>query len=145
MTQEEKEQRIITDAPFNFTLGKKTYKIKAPTLGTLDRVSREALALQWDTQQAEADLIAYFISSMRGNAWRCATLVAIAILGERYTAWRCFWLRRELYKSLTPEQFSAFYVEWLGLCGLANFTNTIRLIKGNTTTRPHRIVKEGAD
>ncbi len=130
------------------------FKIVEPTLGTLDRLSREWIefaidekVLQTDDGMKEARSMVY------NHAIRCAKIIAIATLGEDYLVpvqqkggvkyveddSRLEELTMLFARSIKPSKLYQIYTLVNLMCNLGDFLNSIRLMSSDRTTMPIRI------
>lgn len=118
-----------------------TFTIAEPTLSTLDRLSREWLALTYD----EASL-----SSGGDEMWgeakrlahqhpqRLARIVAIATLGGEYTEREAQRLTALFFETVKPSELITI-AQWLtSVCNLGDFIASIRLMSASRTSKPTR-------
>lgn len=131
-----------------------TFKISEPTLGTLDRLSKEwvELAIE-DEGMKELDDISKARRFVAKDARRCARIVALAVMGSDYLKAkshgrrmsfeadevRCEELTDLFMRTVKPSQLYQMMVFISLACNLGDFLSSIRLMCANRTTMPNRI------
>lgn len=136
---------------------KKVFKIKEPTLNTLDRLS--ALWLQMEIDEAKLTDNDYLNAAKKmaqKEAHRLAEVVAIAVLGEDYyitTEKGGHYQRREDEKALqelktlflhtvTPSGLFTLAVHITNVSNLGDFINSIRLMSAARTSDPTHLIEQ---
>jgi hypothetical protein len=131
------------------------FKVDEPTLGTLDRLSREWIEFAIDEAKLQSDDGMKEARTMAGNhALRCAKIVAIAVLGEDYLVpvpgrngvvkyvedvKRLDELTALFARSIKPSKLYQLYTLINVMCNLGDFLNSIRLMSSDRTSMPIRI------
>lgn len=138
---------------------KRKFSIQEPTLGTLDRLSREWVEFEFDNERLKsAEGMKAARTMAAKHAMRCAKVVALAVLGSdlliakpgkhgvvRYVE------DTEALKELTnlfartikPSLLHRLVVLIGAMCNLGDFCNSIRLMQTERTTTPIRIEGNG--
>lgn len=153
----------VTKKPVLFGLFKKRvlvpvvrkFKIEEPTLGTLDRLSREWIEFAIDEEKMKSDDGMKEARTMAGkHAIRCARVIALAVLGEDYLVpkprrnglvkyvedeARLDELTALFARSIKPSKLHQLYTLVNVMCNLGDFLNSIRLMSSDRTTMPIRI------
>lgn len=135
---------------------KKVFKIKEPTLSTLDRLSTLWLQMEIDeTKLKEADYLNAAKKLANKEAHRLAEVVAIAVLGEDYyitTEKNGVYKRtedREALNNLTslfmhsvkPSDLFTLAVLITNVSNLGDFINSIRLMSATRTSDPTHLIE----
>lgn len=135
---------------------KKVFKIKEPTLSTLDRLSALWLQMEIDeTKLKEADYLNAAKKLANKEAHRLAEVVAIAVLGEDYyitTEKNGVYKRaedREALNNLTslfmhsckPSDLFTLAVLITNVSNLGDFINSIRLMSATRTSDPTHLIE----
>ena len=134
------------------------FKIEEPTLGTLDRLSREWIEFAIDEVKLQSDDGMKEARSMATkHSLRCAKVVAIAVLGEDYLVpkvgrngvvkyvedvARLQELTALFARSIKPSRLNQLYTLINLMCNLGDFLNSIRLMSSDRTSMPIRIEEE---
>lgn len=134
---------------------KRTFKIEEPTLGTLDRLSREWVELETDEEKLKSsDAMKAARTLVTNHAMRCCRIVALAVMGSdfliphpmkhggvRYTedVARLDELTRLFARTIKPSTLHHLCVLISAMCNLGDFCNSIRLMQTERTTTPIRI------
>ena len=137
----------------------KTFKIEEPTLGTLDRLSREWVELAIDEESLKGkDGMKIARSMTANNALRCAKVIAIAVIGSEYMipvtdkngvvriredVKRLNELTSLFARTIKPSRLYQIYILIQTMCNLGDFLNSIRLMSADRTTMPFRIEENG--
>ena len=137
----------------------KTFKIEEPTLGTLDRLSREWVELAIDEESLKGkDGMKNARSLAANNALRCAKVIAIAVIGSEYKipvtdkngvvkmredVKRLNELTSLFARTIKPSRLYQIYILIQTMCNLGDFLNSIRLMSADRTTMPIRIEENG--
>jgi hypothetical protein len=137
----------------------KTFKIEEPTLGTLDRLSREWVELAIDEESLKGkDGMKNARSLAANNALRCAKVIAIAVIGSEYKipvtdkngvvkmredVKRLNQLTSLFARTIKPSRLYQIYILIQTMCNLGDFLNSIRLMSADRTTMPIRIEENG--
>lgn len=137
---------------------KKVFKIKEPTLNTLDRLSALWLQMEIDeTKLQEADYLNAAKKMARKEAHRLAEVVAIAVLSEDYyitIADKGGYYRRtedrKALESLTslflhtikPSELFTLAVLITNVSNLGDFINSIRLMSATRTSDPTHLIEQ---
>ena len=131
------------------------FKIDEPTLGTLDRLSREWIEFAIDEERLKSDDGMKEARSMASrHSIRCAKVIAIAVLGEDYLVpeagrngkvkfvedvERLEELTKLFARSIKPSKLNQLYTLVNLMCNLGDFLNSIRLMSTDRTSMPIRI------
>ena len=137
----------------------KKFKIEEPTLGTLDRLSREWIELAIDEESLKGkDGMKNARSLAANNALRCAKVIAIAVIGSEYKipvtdkngvvkmredVKRLNQLTSLFARTIKPSRLYQIYILIQTMCNLGDFLNSIRLMSADRTTMPIRIEENG--
>ncbi len=137
------------------TIVRKKFKIKEPTLGTLDRLSAEWIEFAIDEEKMmSGDALKKAKGLVCEHSARCAKIVAIAVLGSDYLIPKCSYGGRVKYvedkdglasltslfmRTVKPSTLFQLCVSINTMCNLADFTNSIRLMSSDRTAMPIRI------
>ena len=137
----------------------KKFKIEEPTLGTLDRLSREWVELAIDEESLKGkDGMKNARSLAANNALRCAKVIAIAVIGSEYKipvtdkngvvrmredVKRLNELTSLFARTIKPSRLYQIYILIQTMCNLGDFLNSIRLMSADRTTMPIRIEENG--
>ena len=137
----------------------KKFKIEEPTLGTLDRLSREWVELAIDEESLKGkDGMKNARSLAANNALRCAKVIAIAVIGCEYKipvtdkngvvrmredVKRLNELTSLFARTIKPSRLYQIYILIQTMCNLGDFLNSIRLMSADRTTMPIRIEENG--
>ena len=137
----------------------KKFKIEEPTLGTLDRLSREWVELAIDEESLKGkDGMKNARSLAANNALRCAKVIAIAVIGSEYKipvtdkngvvrmredVKRLNELTSLFARTIKPSRLYQIYILLQTMCNLGDFLNSIRLMSADRTTMPIRIEENG--
>ena len=137
----------------------KKFKIEEPTLGTLDRLSREWVELAIDEESLKGkDGMKNARSLAENNALRCAKVIAIAVIGSEYKipvtdkngvvrmredVKRLNELTSLFARTIKPSRLYQIYILIQTMCNLGDFLNSIRLMSADRTTMPIRIEENG--
>ena len=137
----------------------KKFKIEEPTLGTLDRLSREWVELAIDEESLKGkDGMKNARSLAANNALRCAKVIAIAVIGSEYKipvtdkngvvrmredVKRLNELTSLFTRRIKPSRLYQIYILIQTMCNLGDFLNSIRLMSADRTTMPIRIEENG--
>ena len=135
------------------------FKIEEPTLGTLDRLSREWVELAIDEESLKGkDGMKNARSLAANNALRCAKVIAIAVIGSEYKipvtdkngvvrmredVKRLNELTSLFTRRIKPSRLYQIYILIQTMCNLGDFLNSIRLMSADRTTMPIRIEENG--
>lgn len=130
------------------------FKIEEPTLGTLDRMSREwiELAIEDESMQGMELIDKAKIFASR-DAKRCAKIIAIAVMGSSYMVpkyshrttiyetdeKRCEELTELFLRTIKPSRLGEIMSYIVLTSNLGDFLNSIRLMCANRTTKPIRV------
>lgn len=135
---------------------KKVFKIKEPTLSTLDRLSALWLQMEIDeTKLKEADYLNAAKKLANKEAHRLAEVVAIAVLGEDYyitTEKNGGYKRTEdkealhnltslFMHSVKPSDLFTLAVLITNVSNLGDFINSIRLMSATRTSDPTHLIE----
>lgn len=134
---------------------KRKFRIQEPTLGTLDRMSREWVEFEIDEDKLKSTEGMKAARTMAArHAKRCAKVVALAVLGSDYlipTPGKHGVIKykedEKTLKELTslfsrtikPSLLHRLVVLIGAMCNLGDFCNSIRLMSADRTTTPIRI------
>lgn len=122
----------------------RTFVIRQPYLGTLDRLSVEFLQMGFDEDMLKADTMNEARRLTAENANRCARIVAIAVLNSQ---WKIKWLTGLLARyfrwRITPQKLLNLTVIINQVSNVGDFINSIRFLSATPrTTAPSRIEKK---
>lgn len=133
----------------------KTFKIEEPTLGTLDRLSREWVEFAIDEESLKGkDGMKEARTMVNHHAKRCAKVIAIAVIGSEYEipvtdkngvvrmredVKRLNELTSLFTRRIKPSRLYQIYILIQTMCNLGDFLNSIRLMSADRTTMPIRI------
>lgn len=134
---------------------RRKFRIQEPTLGTLDRLSREWVELEMDEERLKSGEGMRAARTMAArHAKRCAKIVAIAVLGSdylvpkpgkngmaRYTEdEKSLRELTDLFARTVKPSLLHRLVTLIGaMCNLGDFCSSIRLMSADRTTTPIRI------
>lgn len=137
----------------------KTFKIEEPTLGTLDRLSREWVEFAIDEESLKGkDGMKEARTMVNHHAKRCAKVIAIAVIGSEYEipvtdkngvvrmredVKRLNELTSLFTRRIKPSRLYQIYILIQTMCNLGDFLNSIRLMSADRTTMPIRIEENG--
>ncbi len=164
----EVEDYEVKSRPFFFGLIKKktpvkitrSFKIKEPTLGTLDRLSREWIELEIDEKRLkDEDPMKQARTIAEKHSKRCAKVLALAVLGSEYLApsvhlgsivyhenkKRLDELTALFERTIRPSRLYRLITLINAMCNLGDFMHSIRLMSVNRTTAPIRIEGNNVD
>lgn len=138
---------------------KRKFSIQEPTLGTLDRLSREWVEFEFDNERLKsAEGMKAARTMAAKHAMRCAKVVALAVLGSdlliakpgkhgvvRYVedANALKELTNLFARTIKPSLLHRLVVLIGAMCNLGDFCNSIRLMQTERTTTPIRIEGNG--
>jgi hypothetical protein len=138
---------------------KRKFSIQEPTLGTLDRLSREWVEFEFDNERLKsAEGMKAARTMAAKHAIRCAKVVALAVLGSdiliakpgkhgvvRYVedANALKELTNLFARTIKPSLLHRLVVLIGAMCNLGDFCNSIRLMQTERTTTPIRIEDNG--
>ena len=138
----------------------KKFRIKEPTLGTLDRIAAEWIEVAIDEKALQSDDgMQRARTLVSKHAIRCAKVIAIAVLGSEYLIpkwengivryeedeWRLDELTALFAETITPSQLYRLCLLITAACNLGDFMNSIRLMSADRSTMPIRIEKNNED
>lgn len=141
---EQNELGILLDKGMTFKIGKKSYLIKQPYLGTLDHLANQFIKLDVNQTQLISEMPQEVFNEQKRmllpNLHTCAKIIAIAVLRTKWRitfltpfyAWKFFW-------RLTPGELAELTNVVLKASNLPAFTNSIILMSINRTTAPQVI------
>lgn len=130
------------------------FEIKEPTLGTLDRLSREWIELAIDDEKSKtSDAMRHARTMAHRHSIRCCRIIALAVLdkdlliakpGKGGNVWeedtkRLDELTALFARNITPSTQNQICVLINTMCNLGDFMNSIRLMSTDRTTMPIRI------
>jgi hypothetical protein len=143
---EERELEILLDKGMIFKVGKKTFHIKQPFLGTLDYLSEQFIKLDINKAQLIADSPQEVFEEqkriLRPNVVICARIVALAVLNSRWKIKFLTWFYTKYFLwRITPSTLAKLTNMVLKASNLPDFTNSIILMSINRTTAPAVIEK----
>ena len=137
----------------------KKFKIEEPTLGTLDRLSREWVEFAIDEESLKGkDGMKEARTMVNHHAKRCAKVIAIAVIGSEYEipvtdkngvvrmredVKRLNELTSLFARTIKPSRLYQIYILIQTMCNLGDFLNSIRLMSADRTTMPIRIEENG--
>lgn len=136
---------------------RETFRIGEPTLGTLDRLSREWVELAMDEERMKsADGMSYAKEMVARHARRCAKIVALAVIGSEYeiptvvrgvVRYRRDTKRLEeltdlFFRTVKPSSLYKLVVMISAISNLGDFVNSIRLMSPQRTSTPN-LIEEG--
>lgn len=138
---------------------KRKFSIQEPTLGTLDRLSREWVEFEFDNERLKsAEGMKAARTMAAKHAIRCAKVVALAVLGSdiliakpgkhgvvRYVedVNALKELTNLFARTIKPSLLHRLVVLIGAMCNLGDFCNSIRLMQTERTTTPIRIEDNG--
>ncbi len=138
---------------------KRKFSIQEPTLGTLDRLSREWVEFEIDNERLKsAEGMKAARTMAAKHAMRCAKVVALAVLGSdfliakpgkhgvvRYVedANALTDLTNLFARTIKPSLLHRLVVLIGAMCNLGDFCSSIRLMQTERTTTPIRIEDNG--
>lgn len=138
----------------------RSFKISEPTLGTLDRLSREWIEFEIDEERTKTeDVMTRARAAVKNHSARCAKIIALAVLGSDYmvpharlggVVYREDKKRLDELTSLferTIQPSKLYHIVTLinVMCNLGDFMHSIRLMSAGRTTAPARIEVNSAD
>ena len=134
---------------------KRKFRIQEPTLGTLDRMSREWVEFEIDEEKLKStEGMKAARTMVARHSKRCAKVVALAVLGSDYLIPKPgrhgvvnYAKDEKTLKELTslfartikPSLLHRLVVLIGAMCNLGDFCNSIRLMSTDRTTTPIRI------
>lgn len=134
---------------------KRKFRIEEPTLGTLDRMSREWVEFEIDEERLKSTEGMKAARTMAArHAKRCAKVVALAVLGSGYLIpkpgkngnvryaedTKSLKELTDLFtRTVKPSLLHRLVVLIGAMCNLGDFCNSIRLMSTDRTTTPIRI------
>lgn len=137
---------------------KRTFRIQEPTLGTLDRLSREWVEIEIDEDKLKSTEGMKAARTLAANhSIRCAKVIALAVLGSDYlipiqgrhgaVAYKedkktLGELTRLFARTIKPSLLHRLVVLIGAMCNLGDFCNSIRLMSSDRTTTPIRIEED---
>lgn len=141
---EQNELDILLDKGMIFKIGKKSYLIKQPYLGTLDYLADQFLKLDIEKAQLIADSPQEVFNeqkrALKPNLITCARIVAIATLNSRWKIKFLTWFYTKYFLwNITPSSLAKLTEVVLKASNLPAFTNSIILMSINRTTAPAMI------
>lgn len=140
--KEIKENEILTNSGFYFKAGRLKFEVKPLTLGVQDHISTELLKMTLNEKAIESDPLGQLKFIIKDNVTPCVRAIAKAALGKRCRIPFAVWaLSAYLKWHLTPKQMFSIFIQIIKQADMENFTNSIRLIAGMTTTSPNRVEK----
>jgi hypothetical protein len=134
----------------------KTFEIHEPTLSVLDRISDMALDMVINEDEFREDrqeVITKAREKIRDNAWKLASAVAIAVLGENYYTTeisKSGKLKRRnndkeldhltdlFFHAIKPSQLALIASTITSISNLGDFIASMRLLSGTRTTQPRK-------
>lgn len=134
------------------------YKIKEPTLSTLDRISAEQIELAIDERIMSSDAgLSEAKKLTNEHSKRLAKIVALSVLGQDYVITiqegsriryefdekRLSELTDLFFNNISPSKLMKLTLLINTMSNLGDFMNSIRLMSGARTTMPIRIEEEG--
>lgn len=139
---------------------KRKFTIKEPTLGTLDRMSREWVEMAIDEEKLKStEGMRAARALATAHSLRCARVIALAVLGSDYEiaipgnngsiryvedTKRLGDLTRLFSRRIKPSTLHHLVSIIDTMCNLGDFCNSIRLMSTDRTTTPIRIEEEAA-
>lgn len=133
----------------------RTFEIKEPTLGTLDRLSSEWIEMAIDEEAIKGeDGMLQARIMIQKHSLRCAKVIALAVLGSDYlipqtdkgstvkykpNTVRLEELTNLFARQIKPSELYQLYTLINAMCNLGDFLNSIRLMSADRTTIPIRI------
>ena len=136
---------------------RKVFKIKEPTLATLDRLSALWLQMEIDeTKLQDEDYLRVAKTLANKESHRLAEAVAVAVLGEDYytvTEKGGYYQRKEdkkalenltslFFHSVKPSELFTLAVLITNVSNLGDFTNSIRLMSATRTSDPTHLIEQ---
>lgn len=142
-TQQQEVNRLLGE-PITLTIGGKRYKVKEPTLGVLDLMSREWLKLpdiEFKDDMSNIEAMAIAKRAIAEHSHTIARSIAIGLIGEgcftpmigRFRVWR---KTRKVYKHLSHTECREATERLSGTAGLMDFIISMKLMSATTTTTP---------
>lgn len=132
----------------------RTFVIKEPTLGTLDRLSAEWIEMAIDEEELKGEDAMYQARILaKKHALRCAKVIALAVLGSDYLVPRAVRggvsydydtkrleeLTSLFARRIKPSELYQLYTLIGAMCNFGDFLNSIRLMSADRTTSPVEI------
>ncbi len=134
------------------------FHIDEPTLSTLDRISKEAIDLEFDEKRIlGSDSIEYANTFSYSARKRCAKIAALAVIGEEYNKpvenrfgkiiykkdhKRVCELTSLFMRTLKPSALLQIVIIINTMSNLTDFLTSIRFLQTKRTAIPHLIEKE---
>lgn len=126
------------------TIGGKRYKVKEPTLGVLDLMSREWLKLpdiEFKDDMSNIEALSIAKRAIVAHSKDIARSIAIGIIGEgcfvpilgRFRVWR---KARKVWRTMTHDECRVATERLSGTAGLMDFIVSMKLMSANATTTP---------
>ena len=138
----------------------RSFKISEPTLGTLDRLSREWIEFEIDEERTKTeDVMTRARAAVKNHSARCAKIIALAVLGSDYMVpharlggvvyredkKRLDELTTLFERTIQPSKLYHIVTLINVMCNLGDFMHSIRLMSAGRTTAPARIEVNSAD
>lgn len=134
---------------------KRKFRIQEPTLGTLDRLSREWVEMSIDEEQLKSTESMKAARTLAGlHSKRCAKVIALAVLGSDYLipkpgkygnatfvedTEKLNELTELFERTIKPSLLNKLVTLIDTMCNFGDFCNSIRLMSSDRTTTPIRI------
>jgi hypothetical protein len=141
-TQQQEVNRLLGE-PITLTIGGHRYKVKEPTLGVLDLMSREWLKLpdiEFKDDMSNIEALAIAKKAIAEHSHTVARSIAIGLIGEgcfrpfgRLRVWRT---ARKVWRQLTHTECREATERLSGTAGLMDFIISMKLMSAHTTTTP---------
>lgn len=140
-TQQEEIERLLGSA-ITIKVGGKAVKLKEPTLGVLDLMSREWLKLpdlEFNDDMSNVEVLAIAKRAIIDNSQTIAKSIAIGIVGEGcfvplVGAFRVWLMTRRVWRKLTHAECRTATEQLSGMAGLMDFIVSMKLMSASATT-----------
>lgn len=141
-TQQQEVERLLGSA-VTLTIGGRKVRVKEPTLGVLDLMSREWLKLpdiEFKDDMSNIEALAIAKKAIAEHSHTVARSIAIGLIGEgcfkpfgRLRVWRT---SRKVWRQLTHTECREATERLSGTAGLMDFIVCMKLMSAATTTTP---------